>query len=35
MSDEVHPNAAGYDIVASKIYPVLNQVCEEFIKNSA
>jgi acyl-CoA thioesterase-1 len=35
MSDEVHPNAAGYDIVASKIYPALNQVCEEFIKNSA
>ena len=28
MYDEVHPNAAGYDIATEKIYPVLNQACQ-------
>ena len=28
MYDEVHPNAAGYNIASDKIYPVLNQACQ-------
>jgi acyl-CoA thioesterase-1 len=30
MFDEVHPNAAGYDLVAKKVYPAVNQVCKQF-----
>lgn len=28
MSDTIHPNDAGYEIIAEKIYPVLNELIE-------
>jgi acyl-CoA thioesterase-1 len=34
MYDEVHPNADGYDIAATKIYPALNTTCQALEKGA-
>jgi acyl-CoA thioesterase-1 len=34
MYDQVHPNAAGYDKAALKIYPALDKSCQNFSKGT-